>query len=103
MQRVHAVDVKVACAPGGGVAALLGVPADLHSGDSTQKVIPVAQIERRLLDGLQPHDGAYRGVIRRQQAGVCLHLNGLLCRPYLQVKVLTRLLTHAEHNIFLHS
>ena len=102
LQRVHAIDVEVARAPGGGVAALLGVSADLDSGHGAQEVVPVAQVERRLLDGLQAHNGADGGIIRRQQTGVCLHLDGLLRGSDLEMKVLAPLFTDVEDDIILH-
>ena len=58
------MDVEAAGASSAGSAALLSEAADLHPGNRAKKVVPVALIERRLLDDLAVDHRADGGVVR---------------------------------------
>src|ERR1700733_1060320 len=78
LQRVNAVYVEVAGASGRAVARLLGVSAYLHTGNCTQQVVPVPEVQRGVGDGVLFDNGANGGVVRRQAAFVLPHFEHLL-------------------------
>src|SRR5437867_6029490 len=82
-----------------GATALFGVAVTLYSGNQTEKIIPIARTERRLVDNVALNHRSRGGILGGQQWRRRFYIDRFAGRANLQRKVLARLLADLQRDL----